>query len=169
MGATPPRERMQARSSMKPRVARSRADDHPSRAICGDSPPPTTVEEAPPDQFGSKCRSVRDVCGWFASPAPPVTLVPAFRAGLGTCGAQDARGSGLVGSGLWFTRGARRAATQACSAAFNSMPRPLRASTSTEPVSELRRKRSPGTPESSRAFTVRGASPITVSFVPAVR
>ena len=64
---------------------------------------------------------------------------------------------------------ARRRQAQACKAAFSWMPRPLRASTSTAPVTELRRNNRPGTPESSTAFTVRGASPSTVSFVPAVR
>ena len=62
----------------------------------------------------------------------------------------------------------------ACSAAFSSMPPPDRCSTSTAPLSELRRKSSPGTPESSTALTVCGrpsavgAPPTTTTLVPAV-
>jgi hypothetical protein len=78
--------------------------------------------------------------------------------------------AGPVAQGCGSCRaGGETRASQACRAAFSSMPRPLRASTSTAPVSELRRKRSPATPASSAAFTVRGLGPSTVSFVPAVR
>ena len=57
----------------------------------------------------------------------------------------------------------------ACRAAFSVMPRPSRASTSTAPVSELRRNSRFGTPDSSTALIVRGSPPPSrVTFVPAV-
>ena len=86
-------------------------------------------------------------------------------------GTQASRRAGMQACRHAGTRAARarRRQAQACKAAFSWIPRPLRASTSTAPVRELRRNNRPGTPESSTAFTVRGASPSTVSFVPAVR
>lgn len=66
-----------------------------------------------------------------------------------------------------FRKKADRAASYACSAALSAMPSPERGSTSTAPVSELRRNSRLGTPLRADALTVESV-PTTETFVPAV-
>ncbi len=83
----------------------------------------------------------------------------------------------VVEAGLYVTAGTKVvvvpakgsepvAPRYACSAELSSTPVPERASTSTAPVSELRRNSRPLAPDSSRAFTTRPSGRVT--FVPAV-
>lgn len=104
---------------------------------------------------------------WFGTtwrPGRPPWPRPAPRALQSATAARGAAIGGGAGVGC-LRRGA-----YACSAALSSTPLPSRGSTSTAPVTLLRRKSRFGTPLNSSALTVRGSSPgvSTTAFVPAV-